>query len=248
MSGPVPQVSVVIPVRNEVGNIEPLLGEIEQALAAGPPFEVIYVDDGSSDGTGAEVERLRPSRPWLRLLRHAGSCGKSVALRSGVKAARAPVVVIIDGDGQNDPAMIPKLVAALAAGGPRCGLVAGQRLRRNDTRFKRVQSRLANAIRASILKDETRDTNCGLKCFPRNLFLDLPFFDGLHRFLPALVRREGYSVALVDVVDRPRLSGVSNYGFFDRLWVGIWDLVGVNWLIGRYKMRPTVSEEPADAG
>jgi hypothetical protein len=151
------------------------------------------------------------------------------------------VIVTIDGDGQNDPAAIPKLFAELAKAGPTCGLVAGQRLRRNDTAFKRWQSKSANAIRNSFLRDGMRDTNCGLKCFPRSVYLDLPFFDGLHRFLPALVLRDGYTIAAIDVVDRARLSGVSNYGFFDRLWVGIADLIGVRWLIRRRKDIPVVS-------
>ncbi|WP_131196297.1 glycosyltransferase family 2 protein [Lichenihabitans psoromatis] len=245
MTAPAPHVSIVVPVRNEGGNIEPLIREIEVAMAASGPFEVIYVDDGSRDQTASELARMAAQRPWLRSFRHAESCGKSAAVRTAVRAARAPVIVTIDGDGQNDPVAIPNLVATLAQAGPGCGLVAAQRLRRQDTGFKKWQSRAANAIRDAILQDGTRDTNCGLKCFPRAVYLDLPFFDGLHRFLPALVRREGYSIATVDVLDRPRLSGVSNYGFFDRLWVGIGDLLGVRWLISRHKTRPVVSEGDA---
>ncbi|WP_131116329.1 glycosyltransferase family 2 protein [Lichenihabitans psoromatis] len=245
MTAPVPHVSIVVPVRNEGGNIEPLIREIEVAMAGSGPFEVIYVDDGSRDQTASELARMAAQRPWLRSFRHAESCGKSAAVRTAVRAARAPVIVTIDGDGQNDPVTIPNLVSTLAQAGPGCGLVAAQRLRRQDTGFKKWQSRAANAIRDAILQDGTRDTNCGLKCFPRAVYLDLPFFDGLHRFLPALVRREGYSIATVDVVDRPRLSGVSNYGFFDRLWVGIGDLLGVRWLISRHKTRPVVSEGDA---
>ena len=192
-----PIFTVIVPVRNEAGNVEPLLSEMEAALTRSGPFEIIYVDDGSTDATGAEVERLRAGRPWLRHLTHQGSAGKSAAVRTGVRASRAPVIVTIDGDGQNDPAVIPQLVAKLAEGGPTCGLVAAQRLRRNDTDFKRLQSRVANTVRKAVLKDGTRDTNCGLKCFRRSVYLDLPFFDGLHRFLPALVRRDGYGVARV---------------------------------------------------
>ena len=247
MTPAAPSVAVVVPVRNEAGNIAPLVAELELALAAGAPFEVIYVNDGSSDATEVEILRAAATRPWLRHLRHVESCGKAAAVRTGVRATCAPVIVTIDGDGQNDPAVIPRLLAELARGGPTCGLVAGQRLRRQDTWFKRLQSRVANAVRAAVLRDGTRDVNCGLKCFPREVYLGLPFFDGLHRFLPALVRRDGYSVATVDVVDRPRLSGISNYGFFDRLWVGIADLVGVSWLIRRRTRVPSLAE-PSDAG
>ena len=248
MDGANPALSVVVPVRNEAGNIAPLVAETEAVLVAGSAFEVIYVDDGSTDDTAAEIERARVGRPWLRHLTHPITCGKAAAVRTGVKAARAPLVVTMDGDGQNDPAAIPLLVARLAEAGPGCGMVAAQRVRREDTAFKRWQSRAANAIRARVLRDGTRDTNCGLKCFPRAVYLDLPFFDGLHRFLPALVRRDGYAVALIDVVDRPRLSGVSNYGFFDRLWVGIADLFGVNWLIRRRTRVPSPREATSHAG
>ncbi len=238
-----PRVTIVVPVRNEVGNIATLVAEIEAAMTPLGPFECLYVDDGSTDGTGVEIARVAAGRPWLRCLAHRASCGKSAAVRTAVHRARAPVIVTLDGDGQNDPAAIPRLLEALTTGGPRCGLVAAQRLGRKDTGFKRWQSRTANRIRAALLKDGTLDTNCGLKCFPRQVYLDLPFFDGLHRFLPALVRRDGYTVALVDVVDRPRHSGVSNYGFFDRLWVGIADLFGVHWLIRRRTALPVVLED-----
>jgi len=144
-------------------------------------------------------------------------------------------VVTLDGDGQNDPAFIPALIAALEAGAPRIGLIAGQRTGRKATRFKKLQSRIANAVRKTVLKDGTRDTGCGLKAFPREVFLALPYFDGLHRFLPALVRRDGFAIGYVDVVDRPRGQGVSNYGFWDRLGIGILDLAGVWWLIRRKK-------------
>ena len=242
-----PAVAVVVPVRNEAGNIAPLIDEIEAAMREQGPYEVIYVDDGSTDGTRAAIARLEAGRPWLRHLAHERSCGKSAAVRSGVKAARAPVIVTLDGDGQNDPLEIPRLLAELAEAGPHCGLVAGQRLGRQDTAFKRLQSKVANVVREAFLDDGTRDTNCGLKCFPRQVYLDLPFFDGLHRFLPALVRRDGYAISLIDVVDRPRLSGVSNYGFLDRLWVGIADLVGVSWLIRRRRKIPDLVGPPPRA-
>jgi len=152
------------------------------------------------------------------------------------------IVATLDGDGQNDPAFLPELIAAIEQGGERVGLAAGQRVGRKDTAFKRIQSRTANAVRNAILRDGTRDTGCGLKAFRREVFLMMPYFDGLHRFLPALVRREGYEIAYVDVIDRPRHSGVSNYGFFDRLWIGIMDLAGVWWLIRRKKPTPVATE------
>jgi membrane-associated phospholipid phosphatase len=242
-----PRLSIVVPMRNEAGNARPLIDEIERTCAALAPFELICVDDGSSDATPERLAELCASRPYLRVLRHAESCGQSAAVRSGVRAARAPIVATLDGDGQNDPAFIPRLVEALEAGGLSTGLVAGQRLGRKDTGFKRLQSRVANAVRGQVLKDGTRDTGCGLKAFRREVFLALPYFDGLHRFLPALMRREGYRVALADVVDRPRRSGQSNYGLFDRLWVGMLDLAGVWWLIRRRRRVPLVSEMRKDA-
>jgi dolichol-phosphate mannosyltransferase len=241
-----PAVSIVVPVRNEAGNIAPLVAEIAKALAEQWRFEVVYVDDGSSDGTGAELKRLMTQHAWLRRVRHKQSCGQSAAVRTGVAAARAPVVVTLDGDGQNDPAFIPALIRALDAGdpkGPRIGLAAGQRVGRKASGFKKLQSRIANAVRGAVLRDGTRDTGCGLKAFRRDVFLSLPYFDGLHRFLPALVRREGYGIGYVDVVDRPRAHGVSNYGMWDRLWIGILDLAGVWWLIRRKKRIPEISEE-----
>jgi glycosyltransferase involved in cell wall biosynthesis len=236
-----PAVSVVVPVRNEAGNIAPLIAEIAAALA-GRAFEVVYVNDGSRDATEQELRSLMEQRPWLRQIRHAQSCGQSAAVRSGVAAARAAIVVTLDGDGQNDPAFIPALFAALEQGAPQVGLVAGQRVGRKATGFKRWQSRVANAVRGAVLRDGTRDTGCGLKVFRRDLFLALPYFDGLHRFLPALVRREGYDIGYVDVVDRPRHQGTSNYGLWDRLWVGILDLAGVWWLIRRRKRVPECEE------
>ena len=236
-----PEVTVVVPVRNEAGNVAPLVGEIAAALA-GRRFEVVYVNDGSSDGTEAELKRLMAEHAWLRQIKHVQSCGQSAAVRSGVAAARAPVVVTLDGDGQNDPAFIPRLIEALEQGAPRVGLVAGQRVGRKATGFKKFQSRVANTVRGAVLRDGTRDTGCGLKAFPRDLALALPYFDGLHRFLPALVRREGRDIGYVDVVDRPRGHGTSNYGMWDRLWVGILDLFGVWWLIRRKKRVPQATE------
>jgi dolichol-phosphate mannosyltransferase len=241
-SSAVPRVSIIVPVRNEAPNIAPLVEEVERACAALAPFEIIYVDDGSTDATPIQLAALKATRPWLRVLRHAQSCGQSAAVRSGVLAARAPVVATLDGDGQNDPAFIPALVSALEAAGPAGGLAAGQRVGRKDTGFKKLQSRLANRVRAAILKDGTRDTGCGLKAFKREVYLALPYFDALHRFMPALIKREGYVVVHVDVADRVRMAGQSNYGFFDRLWVGILDMAGVWWLIRRRRKVPRVEE------
>jgi len=238
---PAPAISVVVPVRNEAGNIAPLVAEIAAALR-GRAFEIVYVNDGSSDATEQELRGLMAQHPWLRQIRHEKSCGQSAAIRTGVAMAHAPVVVTLDGDGQNDPTFIPALIATLEAGAPRLGLVAGQRTGRKATGFKKLQSRIANAVRSTVLKDGTRDTGCGLKAFRRDLFLALPYFDALHRFLPALVRREGFAIGYVDVVDRPRGRGVSNYGFWDRLWVGILDLAGVWWLIRRKKRIPQAQE------
>jgi dolichol-phosphate mannosyltransferase len=236
-----PAVSVVVPVRNEAGNIAPLVAEIAAALK-GRTFEIVYVNDGSRDATEDELQQLMAERPWLRQVRHAQSGGQSAAVRSGVAAARAPIIATIDGDGQNDPSFIPALLAALEAGAPRIGLIAGQRVGRKSSGFKKFQSRIANGVRSAVLRDGTRDTGCGLKAFRRDVFLMLPYFDGLHRFLPALVRREGYDIGYVDVVDRLRGHGTSNYGLWDRLWVGILDLAGVWWLIRRKKRVPESEE------
>ena len=236
-----PAISVVVPVRNEAGNIAPLVAEIAAALP-GCAFEIVYVNDGSTDATEQQLRGLMVQHPWLRQIRHEKSCGQSAAVRTGVAMAHAPIAVTIDGDGQNDPAFIPALVAALEAGAPHIGLITGQRLGRKATGFKKLQSRIANGVRSAVLRDGTRDTGCGLKAFPRDVFLGLPYFDGLHRFLPALVRRDGLDVGYVDVVDRPRRHGTSNYGFFDRLWIGILDLAGVWWLIRRKKRVPQSEE------
>jgi len=240
--------SVVIPVKNEAGNIAPLVAEIAAALDGMLDYEIIYIDDGSSDATAGEIGRLQHAMPRLRLLRHAACCGQSAAIRSGVRAARGRWIATLDGDGQNDPADIPalwRLAAASPASPPL--LIAGQRVRRQDSWSKRQASRLANAVRARLLRDDTPDTGCGLKLFPRQLFLDLPYFDHMHRFLPALALREGGVVVSVPVNHRPRRRGTSKYGVFDRLWVGIADLLGVIWLRRRL-VRAQVSEEAPGAG
>ena len=197
-------VSIVVPVRNEAENVAPLIAEIATALDGRWPYEIIYVNDGSTDATAERIGAAMEQRDNLRQLRHEKSSGQSAAVRSGVRAARGGIVATLDGDGQNNPAFLPDLIAAIADGGGRIGLAAGQRVGRKDTAFKKLQSRIANGIRNAILRDGTRDTGCGLKAFRREVFLMMPYFDGLHRFLPALVRREGYEIAYVDVVDRPR--------------------------------------------
>jgi glycosyltransferase involved in cell wall biosynthesis len=242
-----PAVSIVVPVRNEADNIAPLVAEIVAALDGRWSYEIVYVDDGSSDATAQRLAELRQTCPPLRQVRHATSCGQSAAVRTGVRFARGAVVATLDGDGQNNPAFLPDLIATIERGGDRVGLAAGQRVGRKDTGFKRLQSRIANRVRSLVLHDGTRDTGCGLKAFRRDVFLSLPYFDGLHRFLPALVRREGFDIAYVDVIDRARYAGVSNYGFFDRLWIGIMDLAGVWWLIRRKKSSPVASEETSHA-
>ncbi len=235
-------VSIVVPVRNEAENVSPLIAEIAAALDGRRKYEIIYVNDGSTDSTADRLAASMRQRGNLRQIRHATSSGQSAAVRSGVRAARGAIVATLDGDGQNNPAFLPDLILAIENGGERVGLVAGQRVGRKDTGFKKIQSRVANGVRNAILHDGTRDTGCGLKAFRREVFLMMPYFDGLHRFLPALMRREGYEIAYVDVIDRPRHSGVSNYGFFDRLWIGIMDLAGVWWLIRRKKPTPVATE------
>jgi glycosyltransferase involved in cell wall biosynthesis len=235
-------VSIVVPVRNEAENVAPLVAEIISALDGRWVYEIIYVNDGSTDATAERLADLMKQHSQLRQLKHAVSSGQSAAVRSGVRAARGAIVATLDGDGQNNPVFLPDLIAAVENGGGRVGLAAGQRVGRKDTGFKKLQSKIANGVRNGILRDGTRDTGCGLKAFPREVFLSMPYFDGLHRFLPALMRREGFDIAYVDVVDRPRRSGVSNYGFFDRLWIGIMDLAGVWWLIRRKKPTPAVTE------
>jgi glycosyltransferase involved in cell wall biosynthesis len=236
-----PVVSVVVPCRDEAGNLPALVEEIGAALAGGP-FEVIVVDDGSGDGSADVLAKLARSRPWLRHIRHARSCGQSAAVRTGLLAATGDIVATIDGDGQNDPVYLPLLVERLVEGSARVGLVAGQRQKRTDSGLKRVASRFANGLRSAVLKDGTADSGCGLKALRRDLFLLLPYFDGWHRYLPALVIREGYEVAHVDVVDRKRLHGVSKYGIVDRGLIGILDLFGVWWLRRRRKRLPEVTE------
>lgn len=242
-SGPAPPlVSVVVPVRNEGPNIGPLVAEIAASLD-GTAFEIVYVDDGSTDDTPDRLREAAAAHP-LRWLRHRASCGQSAAVMTGVAAARGTWIATLDGDGQNDPADIPRLLARARAGAADGGpplLVAGHRVARRDTRVKRVTSRIANGVRARLLGDATPDTGCGLKVFPRALFLSLPHFDHMHRYLPALVLRQGGRVASEPVGHRPRTRGASNYGTLDRLLVGLLDLAGVAWLQRRGR-RPVVEE------
>jgi dolichol-phosphate mannosyltransferase len=237
-----PTISIVVPVRNEADNIGPLIDEISAALDGRWDYEIVYVDDGSADATAQRLATIMTRRKNVRQIRHEKSSGQSAAVRTGVRAARGSIVVTLDGDGQNNPEFLPELIMAIEKGEGRIGLAAGQRVGRKDTGFKKFQSRVANKVRSRVLSDGTRDTGCGLKAFRREVFLSLPYFDGLHRFLPALVRREGYDITYVDVIDRQRRSGVSNYGFFDRLWIGIIDLAGVWWLIRRKKSTPVATE------
>lgn len=238
-----PRISVVVPMLNEEDAVEPLVREIAGACAPLAPFEAVFVNDGSTDDTGSRIAALRSEFPWLREVRHARPCGQSAALRSGVLAARAAVICTLDGDGQNPPAEIPRLVSPLLDDGAgRLGLVAGQRVRRQDKAARRFASRLANRLRAWILGDDTRDTGCGLKAFPRAIFLALPYFDHLHRYLPALVRREGFDVILVDVAHRARAAGRTKYTNIGRAFVGVQDLLGVWWLLRRRRL-PTVLHE-----
>lgn len=234
--------SVVVPVHNEAENIVPLIQEIEDALSDFIAFEIIYVNDGSKDDTKKRLTEAKARHPNLRVITHAQSCGQSTAVRTGIKLAKGDWVATLDGDGQNDPADIKKLIAAIEKG---VDLIGGNRRHaRRDTWIKRISSVVANTVRSKLLRDSTPDTGCGLKLIRREVFLDLPYFDHMHRFLPALVQRRGGRVISVPVSHRAREHGQSKYGTIDRLLVGIVDLVGMLWLIKRAK-RPIISEELA---
>ena len=229
--------SVIVPVKNEAENVQPLIHEIVGALR-GEDYEIIYVDDGSTDTTAAMVEALRPNLPNLRLIQHKASCGQSAALRTGVLQANGALIATLDGDGQNDPADLPHMLLEMRQN-PAFAMVAGQRLKRQDSTAKRFSSRLANKVRAGVLQDDTPDTGCGIKLFSRAAFLSLPYFDHIHRFLPALMKREGLAVGLLAVNHRLRVHGKSKYGINNRLWVGLVDLAGVWWLMRRMR-RPEI--------
>jgi dolichol-phosphate mannosyltransferase len=237
------ELSIVVPVHNETDNLRPLIREIDAAMAGVCSYEIIYVDDGSTDGTLAQLTALRSEFPRLRVLRHKRCCGQSTALRTGILAALGPVIATLDGDGQNNPVDIPALLSAWRKLNDvnTKTLVVGFRRRRKDTGWRRFSSRIANGVRGFLLRDNTPDTGCGLKIFSRDLFLILPYFDHMHRFLPALVQRAGGAVVSVEVNHRPRTRGQSKYGTWHRLWVGIWDLLGVMWLQQRSHV-PEVEE------
>jgi dolichol-phosphate mannosyltransferase len=240
-AGPV-QVSVVVPVKDEAGNVVPLAREIAAALE-GESYEAIFVDDGSSDTTVNELLSLRPAMP-LRVLSHGRNLGQSRALRTGVRAAKAHLIVTLDGDGQNDPADIPRVLAAFrgAANDGRVVMVAGERARRQDNWQKRMASRYGNKVRRWLLSDSAKDTGCGLKVFRREAFLELPYFDHMHRYLITLMLREGHEVRFMPVGHRPRGAGRSKYGVWDRALVGLSDLMGVMWLKRRFRGPDTPRE------
>jgi len=234
----VPRLSVVVPIFNERDNIQELVREIRAGLKGRQEFEIIYVDDHSSDDGLEVLQSLKKSVPQLRVLRHARQSGQSTAIRTGVKAARADWVLTLDGDGQNDPADIAKLLSARDAAADDVKLFAGWRVTRRDNAGKRWASRWANAIRSRLLHDATPDTGCGIKLFERNAFLDLPYFDHMHRYLPALMQRSGWKTVSIPVNHRPRSSGVSKYDNLNRALVGLRDLRGMAWLISRSKITP----------
>ena len=227
-------IAVVIPAFNEAESIVPLVTEIQAATRALPVTEIIVVDDGSDDGMRAALENHKASCPQLRVIRHLTRSGQSTGIRTGIQKATATLIVTMDGDGQNDPADIPAMFARYINAAPRT-LVAGQRLKRQDNALRILSSRVANKVRAAILSDGVRDTGCGLKLFRREDFLELPFFNHIHRFIPVLMKAKGVEIVLVDVAHRARMKGQSKYGVWNRLWVGIADLFGVRWLVSRLK-------------
>jgi glycosyltransferase involved in cell wall biosynthesis len=252
-----PELSVVVPVHNEAENLSRLTGEIRRALEGRVDYEIVYVDDGSQDGSAERLARLAREEPRIRVVPHEKRAGQSAAIASGVRAARAPWIATLDGDGQNDPAdILPMLEMARASSHetrppdrltvhPPLRLIIGNRRHRQDRWDKRLAGRIANAVRSRVLGDATPDTGCGLKLFERSAFLSVPHFDHMHRYLPALFLRSGWGVASVPVNHRPRGAGRSHYGVFDRLWVGLLDLPGVWWLMRR-QIRPAIAENSHD--
>jgi dolichol-phosphate mannosyltransferase len=227
--------TIVLPAYNEEESIGPLLGEIRDEIRTLPVREILIVDDGSTDATTARAVAEAAGLPGLRIIRHGQRQGQSRALLTGIRAATNDLILTLDADGQNNPTDFHKLFAAYAArqaATPRM-MVAGQRERRRDKMVRRASSSIANGVRSALLHDNVRDTGCSLKLFRRDDFIDLPFFDHIHRFLPAMMKSAGVTVVLVDVGHRPRRAGTSKYGVWDRLWVGLHDLVGVRWLMKR---------------
>jgi dolichol-phosphate mannosyltransferase len=245
-----PVLSVVIPLLNEAGNVDPLIKEIAKALEAFPQvkqdYEIVCVDDGSIDTTAAEVKQAKNETPQVRLIRHPRRLGMSAAIRNGVRRARAPWVMTIDGDRQNDPADAPRLIElAWSKGKNKKVLAAGIRVNRQDTQGKRIASKMANAIRRFLLNDNCPDTGCSLKVFPRVSYLELPFFNGLHRFMPALMKCYGHEIVFTPVNDRPRKVGISKSDFLGRAIKGFFDLLGVMWVISRTPAPERGAEEDA---
>ena len=241
MNAAIPDISIVVPVHNEQGAAGPLAREIAVAFA-GRSYEMVFVDDASRDDTLIELRGLMAELPALRVLSHGSNAGQSRAVRTGVLAARAPIVVTLDGDGQNPPADAPKLADLLAASPPSVALVGGRRARRQDSQAKRQASLWANRIRKKLLDDDADDTGCGLKAFRRDVFLSLPYFDHIHRYLPALMIREGYENRYLDVDHRHRETGQSKYTNWGRLMASLSDLLGVIWLKTRSRRPGAISE------
>ena len=235
MTDGLPALSVVVPVHNEQDNVANLISEIDAALSGVCTFEMVFVNDASKDDTLAELQNLMRKHASLRVFSHAKQSGQSTAVRTGVVRASAAWIVTLDGDGQNNPADIPKLLAERERFG-QAACFAGWRKDRRDTWLKRISSKVANAVRSRLLRDATPDSGCGIKLFPRAAFLELPYFDHMHRFLPALFARSGIATKSVVVTHRARVAGVSKYGLWNRLWVGIVDIIGVAWLQRRAKL------------
>jgi glycosyltransferase involved in cell wall biosynthesis len=236
-----PDISVVVPVFDEEGAAPSLAREIAAAFA-GRRFEMLFVDDRSRDGTRAALTALKAELPQLRVLSHAVNSGQSRSIRTGILAARGDLILTLDGDGQNDPADGPQLIDALLAGPPQLVLVGGERVKRQDSRAKKVASKFGNGVRRRLLNDAANDTGCGLKAFRREAFLRLPYFDHIHRYLPALMLREGYQVDFRPVNHRHRQTGRSKYTNLGRLWASLSDLLGVMWLQSRSRLPGRVEE------